>query len=304
MAKLRANHNRDKNPFIGMTIRVFLMIGIIGIIFFIAMRYFDGAAPTTEVASDDKDLFFTDYKRSHLYPSTQEFIIVDHTYYSLGYSEDDEQAQWVAYVLNRDELKIPNVQRSDRFEDDPFVTTGSATYYDYRGSGYSRGHLAPAGDMAFSETAMRESFYMSNMSPQVIPFNGGIWRELEETVRDWAYSNEHLYILTGPILDDVTEHIGKNKVAVPKYFYKAIVDIDEPEMKGIAFIMPNEKNEQPIMNFAVSIDSLESRLGFDIFPNLLDSQNLENSIESTIQIEKWPVSEKRYKLRIENWNSN
>lgn len=305
MAKLRANHNRNKNPFVGMTIRVFLMIAIIAILFYMAYNFFNKVdAGQSAVSQDEAGLFFDDYERKHLYPDATGVEIVDHKYYSLGYAEKYEQAKWVCYVLNRDELKVPNVERHDRFETDNAVSSGSATYYDYRGSGYSRGHLAPAGDMAFSEEAMRESFYMSNMSPQVIPFNGGIWRELEESVRDWAYKDERLYIVTGPVLTDTKERIGKSGVVVPSLFYKAILDIEGSKRKGIAFIMPNEKSEKPIMDFAVTIDELEQVLGFDIFGELIEDDNLEDDLESNIDIDQWPVSQKRFESRLKHWNNN
>jgi endonuclease G len=109
--------------------------------------------------------------------------IVEHTFYSLSYIEKYEQAEWVAYNISDEQLKKPNVKRTDWFETDPKVITGSAKHSDYKGSGYTRGHLVPAGDMAFEELAMKETFFMSNMSPQIRSFNNGIWRELEEQSR-------------------------------------------------------------------------------------------------------------------------
>lgn len=303
MAKLRANHTPDRNPFIGMTIRVLLLLAIVSALIFMALQYF-GKPVRDMTPVNSEELFFEAYSREHLLPELKNVEVVHHKYYSLGYAEAHEQAAWVCYVLNKEELRIPNVPRYDRYEDDMKVSSGSATYYDYRGSGYSRGHLAPAGDMAFNEEAMKESFFMSNMSPQSIAFNGGIWRELEESVRDWAYADRHLYIVTGPILEGAMEKIGKNKVSAPLYFYKAILDIDEPEIKSIAFIMPNEISERPLMDYAVTIDILEQRLGFDLYSNLLNNDSLEASLEKRFEISLWPVSEKRYDLRINSWNKN
>jgi endonuclease G len=303
MAKLRANHTPDKNPFVGMTVRILLLMAIVAALIFMAMHYFN-EQPDNGADIKSEELFFDAYEREHLLPELKNVEVVHHKYYSLGYSEAHEQASWVCYVLNKDELRIPNVPRYNRYEDDLKVNSGSATYYDYRGSGYSRGHLAPAGDMAFSEEAMRESFYMSNMSPQLISFNGGIWRELEETVRDWAYKDKHLYIVTGPILESSMQSFGTNRISVPRYFYKAMMDIEGDLTKGIAFIMPNELSERPLMDYAVTIDELEKRLGFDIFPNLLENDVLEESLESKIDIDLWPVSEKRFELRVNNWNKN
>ncbi len=96
---------------------------------------------------------------------TSRDAIITHTAYSLNYSEDHEQAAWVAYKLTAEKVS-GTCERTDDFRPDPMVMTGSAELSDYRGSGYDRGHLAPAGDMKWSPTAMSESFYMSNMSPQ------------------------------------------------------------------------------------------------------------------------------------------
>ncbi len=305
MPKLKQNHNRNKNPFVGMTLRVFMMIAIMLVLFYIAYKGYNAAQSdgrSNEVADSS---LFAGYERNHLIPEVKNVEVIHHNYYSLGYSERHEQAAWVCYVLNKDELRIPNVKRHDRFIEDTSVSTKSANYYDYRGSGYSRGHMAPAGDMAFNEKAMKESFYMSNMSPQVIPFNGGVWRELEESVRDWAYKNDHLYVVTGPMLHEVIEYIGqKTKVAVPKYFYKAVMDIDGSDKKGIAFIMPNEKSAKPIMDYAVTIDELEQQLGFDLFPNLLEDDDIEEKLESQTDTSLWPTSKKRYNLRVNSWNNN
>ena len=84
--------------------------------------------------------------------------------------------------------------------------------------------------MKWSEQAMDESFLMSNMSPQAPGFNRGIWASLENIVRDWALDNEEVYVVTGPVLaDGPFETIGENKVAIPKRYFKVILDYREPE---------------------------------------------------------------------------
>ena len=104
-------------------------------------------------------------------PATEnEKSIVHHTAYSLLYSEEHEQAIWIAYELTSEETN-KKFDRSDKFIVDPAIKTGSATTADYTGSGYDRGHLAPAADMSWSNQTMQESFYYSNMSPQDPSFN-------------------------------------------------------------------------------------------------------------------------------------
>jgi endonuclease G, mitochondrial len=210
--------------------------------------------------------------------------VISHTGYSLLYNEANEQASWVAYNLTREETNKV-YDRTDKFIPDPAVSTGSAIDADYSGSGYDRGHLAPAADMGWSSTAMAESFYYSNMSPQVPAFNRGIWKKLEELVRDWAVENNSIFIVTGPVLTSGLKSIGADKVSVPNYYYKVILDYEEPDIKGIGFILPNAGSSKPLQDFAVTIDSVEKVTGIDFYPSLPDNQ--EKMIEKTLCIDCW-----------------
>ena len=211
--------------------------------------------------------------------------IIEYTSYVLAYSEKHEQALWVAYELDQFKASANLYNRTDNFREDPNVATRSATLADYRGSGFDRGHLAPAGDFKFSKIAMSETFYMTNMSPQTPGFNRGVWNKLEALVRNWAIEEDKLYIVTGGVLHDSLPTIGQNQVSVPQYFYKIVLDYTLPGIKAIAFLMENEGSALPLNNFVVTIDSLESLTGIDFFPSLED--NLEAQLESTIFIEEW-----------------
>ena len=207
--------------------------------------------------------------------------LINHTYYSLAYSESHEQGEWVFYEIKKERI-LGLVSRTDDFREDPKIKTGSASKYDYKGSGYDRGHLAPAGDFSFSNTAMSESFFMSNMSPQHPSFNRGIWKELESLVRKWG-KNSSIYIVTGPVLDDCTSIIGINKVCIPKFYYKVIYDPLEKRM--ISFLLPNEKGTKNIKEYVCSTDFLEKKTNIDFFPVLEDK--LERYLESTVNKENW-----------------
>ena len=200
--------------------------------------------------------------------------IVEHTYYALSYSEEHEQAEWVHYKLNSKMLK-GITPRKDSFKPDRIVTTGSASLTDYKHSGYDRGHLVPAGDMKLSEESMSETFYLSNISPQIAVFNRGVWRKLESIIRSKAKETE-LYITTGGVLNsnDLTK-IGENNVSVPKQFYKIIYDVKEQRMYG--YLMPNKKLES-VGDYAVSVDEIEALTGIDFYSELEDE--LENVLES------------------------
>lgn len=210
--------------------------------------------------------------------------IIHHSFYTLNYNEKFEQASWVAYKLTSGMLTNA-AKRKENFRADPMVSSGSATPADYTKSGYDKGHLCPAADMSFSATAMSETFFMSNMSPQKPQFNRGIWKTLEEKIRDWALTNNELYITTGPVFLNNTSSIGKNKVAVPQYYYKVILDYKQPDIKGIGFILKNEGSDKNISEFAVTIDSVEKLTGIDFYTALPDVE--ENIIERQANYKNW-----------------
>ncbi|MEQ9298271.1 MAG: DNA/RNA non-specific endonuclease [Cyclobacteriaceae bacterium] len=211
--------------------------------------------------------------------------IVEHLAYTLSYDEKREQPEWVAYKLTADQLSGDRVSRTDNFKEDPLISTGSASLADYKSTGYDRGHLAPAADFAWSLESMKESFYMSNMSPQTPGFNRGIWKVLEEQVRDWAIEHKELYIVVGPIYRGKVATVGKNKVAIPTAYYKAILDISPPGIKAIGFIMPNAKSKEELETFVVSLDEIEKQANLDLFPILPD--DLEKQLEAKSEFNKW-----------------
>src|SRR5664280_2065883 len=191
-----------------------------------------------------------------LLPISTTHEVIKHTYYTLSFSKKDEQAEWVAYLLTRSMITGQS-ERGNNFRPDPNVPNGSAQLSDYSKSGYDRGHLCPAGDMTFSDQAMSETFYLSNMSPQVPAFNRGIWKSLETLVREWAEEDYSIYIVTGGILSESKGTIGPDKVNVPLRFYKIIYDL-KGEKKMIAFILPNEKGTGPLQSYVVTVRDVES----------------------------------------------
>ncbi|MGA0560762.1 DNA/RNA non-specific endonuclease [Larkinella sp. VNQ87] len=205
--------------------------------------------------------------------------VIRHDGYTLRYREEYEQADWVAYPLLENEIFGDAERKNEQFQPDPDVKTGSALASDYTRSGYDRGHLAPAGDFKFSQNMMRQTFYMSNISPQQPDFNRGIWRELEEQVRAWAVRDKGLYIVTGPVLRPGLPTIGrKNQVAVPEYYYKVILYCNNPDIRMIAFLMKNEGSDRSLKQFVVPVDEVERQTGIDFFPKIPDK--LEQQLES------------------------
>lgn len=211
-------------------------------------------------------------------------MIVKHSYFTLSYSERDEQAEWVAYKLTKNNF-YNRISRTNDYREDSLIPTGSSLLTDYYRSGYDRGHLAPAGSMKINQLSMSESFYMSNMSPQKAEFNRFIWKDLEELIRNWVTTSDSLFVVTGPLLDNPIAYIGTNNVAVPRAFYKTILGYKNSEPKGIAFIIPNERSTKPLSYFAVSIDQVEDITGIDFYYNL--DKNFQQNIESTIKFIEW-----------------
>ena len=217
-------------------------------------------------------------------PGPADFII-EREGYALGYIEKHEQPAWVQYVMTADEVSRRAAKRGDDFRPDPEIPTGSAAPQDYARSGYDRGHLAPAADMAFSVKTMSESFYMSNMSPQAPQFNRGIWRRLEKQVRHFAAREKRIVVVTGPILPaEKTVTIGANRVTVPQYYYKVIYDTTPPE-KMTGFVLPNKGSTADLRTFAVTVDRVEELTGLDFFCSL--PQPKQEQLERTLTVENW-----------------
>lgn len=310
MTNFRRNHtSQNAAASGGMITKVGIFAAIIGGLFFLFNQgespvedspYVDPAEEVSrEEGKPDINLAATS---DNFWPTSTTGEIIERLHYTLSYSEEHEQAEWVAYKLTKASIQVPNVDRTGDFRPDPKVRKASASPRDYYGSGYDRGHMVPAGDMAFDRRAMSETFYMSNMSPQIRNFNGGIWRELEENVRNWAYRFREIYVVTGPVLTQgIRERIGGNKVSVPDYYYKVLLDIAEPEKKAIAFLIPNEISTRPLRDYAISINEVEAITGIDFFHQFMDDA-FEDELESMNDVDLWNFDRKKEEQRIEHWN--
>ncbi len=225
--------------------------------------------------------------------------VIHHAAMSLVYSEKHEQAKWVAHIILPEIIKGKE-GRSNDFREDSLIKTGTATEidyflktknedgsYEYDGFGYDRGHLAPSADFRWSKKALSQSYLYSNMSPQLAAFNREKWGELEDILRGYIYNHPttQLYVVTGPILHDSLPKIERsiNKVSIPEYFYKVVVDLTH--QKAIGFIMPNQKINYPLNNYAVSIDEVETATGIDFFHQIEDE--LEDALEKQNVIKDW-----------------
>ncbi|RZM14500.1 MAG: DNA/RNA non-specific endonuclease, partial [Pedobacter sp.] len=225
--------------------------------------------------------------------------LVRHSAYWLDYSPEFKQARWVAHIISPDVINGV-VFRTNDFRVDSSIKAGSpveADYflktmkadstYVYDGFGYDRGHLAPSADFRWSSKALSESYFYSNMSPQLADFNRGCWGDLEDAIRGYIYRHpqSQLYVVTGPFLEAGLPKIerGVNKVTIPKRYFKVILDLQNK--KGIGFIMPNEAITKPLHNFAVSIDEVEKQTGLNFFSKL--PEDVQKATESQLEPITW-----------------
>ena len=212
-------------------------------------------------------------------PKGKQGQVIQRTGYTLAYDKKTKTPQWVAWELTKEETK-GNHERTDKFLPDPNVEGAKVVTTDYTGSGYDRGHMAPAGDMKWSKKAMEESFYMSNICPQIHHLNTGDWNELEANTRKWARRYGSVYVTCGPIYNGSrrTQYIGKNRVKVPDAFFKVSLIQSPKKTCALGFFFENEAGQRPLNEYLVSIDYLEQTTGIDFFPALPDE--LENVLEA------------------------
>ena len=196
--------------------------------------------------------------------------IIEHMGFTLSYNNDYRVPNWVAYELLESELNTGWRSREDSFEPDPLIKGRQAYDRDYVGSGYDRGHMAPAADMRWSSQTMKESFYLSNVCPQNHNLNAGAWNDLEKQVRYEAKYYKAVWVACGPIFENnYPRHIGENHVMVPDAFFKALLARKKDgSYTAIGFIFPNTQCVRNLSLYAMTVDELEERTGMDFFFNL------------------------------------
>lgn len=171
-----------------------------------------------------------------------------------------------------------------KFEKDHDVK-GCPDWWEYKESGYTRGHMAPAMDMRWDKTAMAQCFLMTNICPQLDEMNDGEWRHVEEAVHKWSRTAGRLVVFTGPIFSNNMKRIGKHQdIAVPDRFFKVIYS--PKQNRAIAFVMENKKMTNSWTNYATTIDKVEALTEYDFLAALDD--NVENVLETKQNIKDWP----------------
>lgn len=211
-------------------------------------------------------------------------MILRKTSYIVSYNQETKLPNWVAWHLTSDHTDGPYKRLANFYEDED-VPQPRATPYDYRGCGWSRGHMCPAGDNKWDSRAMYDTFSLINVCPQNASLNSGLWNSIEISCRNWARKFGGIFIVCGPILmNGEHETIGNNQVIVPEAFFKVVLClIGKP--KGIGFIVRNTEGTKKRDLYYNSIDQVERITGIDFFPSLPDG--IEDAVESKEDINEW-----------------
>lgn len=207
--------------------------------------------------------------------------------YTLSYNTVRLIPDWVAYELTALETE-GDEPRGEHFKKDPEIKGLQAEVSDYRNSGWDKGHMAPAADMKWSEGAMDDCFYLTNICPQDHKLNTGTWKKLEEQCREYARYFGTLYIVCGPVVgNNRYGTIGENGVMIPDGFFKVLLAPYYGEYKGVGFLFENKKGGRKLVEHAVTIDEVERVTGIDFFPSLPD--DVEDAVESAVEKSVWSL---------------
>jgi len=219
--------------------------------------------------------------------STEDYGIT----YSLEWDCNKRAQRWTCYQLHSGN-DMKNVSRTDAWAADPNIPAQyQSTQADYKGSGFSRGHMCPSGDRLCSIEQNKQTFYYSNMQPQYQNHNGGLWARMEDKVRAWSNDSfrDTLFIVkAATISEDQLLGYTESGLPIPKYFYMAILCKKDNQFKALAFWTEHtdEKITKPnLADYAISVKELEERTGIDFFCNLPD--DIEQEVEKAVNVSDW-----------------
>ena len=233
------------------------------------------------IIKDSSDSFII-CKPAPLYHISEQ--IIEKSSYIVSYNRDTKCPNWVAWQLTAKHTD-GELKRMNNFHEEEDVPEPRAMLQDYRGSGWSRGHMCPAGDNKWDREAMYDSFSLVNVCPQNSKLNSGLWNSIEMDCRKWARKYGEVYIVCGPVfLNREHETIGENDVFVPEAFFKVILRLTS-EPSAIGFVVRNNEGKKKKDQFVNTVDDIERITGIDFFPALPD--DIENVVESTANLKDW-----------------
>ena len=214
-------------------------------------------------------------------------ILIEHEGFTLLFDTKTMCPRWVAWELTAEETRGKvSRQGVDFKEDDQVPKQYQVASWDYNGGQYGRGHMCPAGDMKWSQEAMQDCHYMTNICPQTAELNKTWWEHLERACRQWARQDGSVQIVCGPIFSENPKRFGKkHKMAVPKAFYKVVLSLKKGREKAIGFYYTNDDAPQPMEDAVRSVDDIERLTGIDFFSSLPDEQ--EDRLEAMTDLRAW-----------------
>lgn len=217
--------------------------------------------------------------------------IVEYEGYISSYNTSTLIPNWVAYELTAEETR-GSAQRDDKAFSMDFSFKGrQARREDYSKSGWTKGHMAPAGDFFWSDDALTETFYFMNVCPQDETLNAKDWNYLEKQVRSWAREYGKVWVVSGPIIGkNKYGTIGEDKVVVPDAFFKAVMINQGALYSAIGFVMGNDSQRYYLADCAMSVNELEKLTGLDLFPSLPDT--IEELVEADYDLSVWGIKKK------------
>lgn len=222
-------------------------------------------------------------------PSNVDNHTINYDYITVHFNPTTRIPNCVTYTLTNTQVAMADAPGAEKRKDYKFYcdeeVKGCPDWWEYKHSGYDRGHMAPAMDMRWDKTAMEQCFLMTNMCPQLHELNGGPWKSMEEAIHSWGHKNDSLLIFTGPVLSKSMKTIGENNdIAVPNSFFKVVYA--PSRQQAIAFVIDNGKHLKSWRRYAVTIDEVEQLTGIDFLSSLNDS--IEQRVESNQDINQWP----------------
>ncbi len=217
---------------------------------------------------------------------TAEENILVYEGHTVSYNTSTLIPDWVAYELTDEETRGEATRFDKIFSMDPSFRKRQAMREDYRGTPWTRGHMAPAADFTWDDDAMTETFYFTNICPQNEELNKKDWQYLEKQGRYWARGHGRVWVVSGPIVgENVHGRIGDRGVVVPDAFFKALLYEKRGKYHSIAFVMGNDAERYYLQDCCLSINELENITGIDFFPGLEDA--VEDEVEGQIILSDW-----------------
>lgn len=233
--------------------------------------------------------------------------------YALEWDNTKRHANWVAFTFDTT-TSADNVKRTDAWSVDPKLPAEMQVQEsDHKNDGFDKGHLCASEDRVYLKEANEQTFYYSNMSPQLKDFNGGFWRKLETRVQTWGRSTadgvyDKVYVTKGGTLNKLLKNFKGTTVnggtpttdangftihglACPEYYFMAVLSQKDDVFHAIAFLVPHKEGmtENPssdeLKEYVVSVDKLEEETGIDFFCNLPDV--IENEVEAAYNLNDW-----------------